>query len=191
MRNNITGNPSPWMYYVSKATTGLWLRLFGVRFVGDKNLPKSGPAIIAANHIHSLDPFAIGQSFRRPLYFMTKKELFVNPISKWFFRSGNGFSVDRQKADLSAIKTSLRILAAGEFLVIFPSGHRGANDSRGGAGYLANKAHVPVIPVGIAQHGRRFTLIFGDPISPLATADATTHRVQEAMDALRVQAESN
>ncbi|HWH33551.1 MAG TPA: hypothetical protein VNU01_12850, partial [Egibacteraceae bacterium] len=69
-------NKSLWIYDLVKATTRLYFNLRGFRMIDAHHIPQTGGAILSANHITGMDPFAVGQPSRRRVYFMTKKELF-------------------------------------------------------------------------------------------------------------------
>ena len=174
--------------------SGLWgayFSIIGVRYLHPEMIPATGAAIIAANHLTNIDPFGVGQPTERRVHFMAKKELFGSPLSRWYMLSGNAFPVERGKMDLTAIKTALRILQGGQLLVIFPQGTRGGADAKGGASFLALKAKVPVIPVGISLHrnwfgGKRFTFQYGAAIAPTGSVEEHTVIVSSAIEALMI-----
>ncbi len=169
---------------------GIYFAIIGVRYVNPELIPATGAAIIAANHLTTIDPFGVGQPTPRRVHFMAKKELFGSALGRWYMMSGNAFPVERGKMDLSAIKTALRILQGGQVLVIFPQGTRGGTDAKGGASFLALKAKVPVIPVGITLEqnwfgGKRFTFKYGEPIPPTGSLEEHTSAVASAIEALK------
>lgn len=169
---------------------GLYFAFIGVRYVNPEMIPATGAAIIAANHLTTIDPFGVGQPTKRRVHFMAKKELFGSALSRWYMLSGNAFPVERGKIDLTAIKTALRILQGGQLLVIFPQGTRGGTDAKGGASFLALKAKVPVIPVGISLEqnwfgGQRFTFRYGEAIQPTGSLEQHTSAVSSAIEALK------
>ena len=100
---------APIRYDTMKALFLAYFNLIGLEFIDAQNIPETGGAIIAANHITNFDPFAVAQPTKRRVHFMGKKELFQSPLGKWFQESGNSFPVDRSRADMGAIKTAIRI----------------------------------------------------------------------------------
>ena len=74
------------------------------------------------------------------------------PIGRVFTALG-GFPVRRGAADREALRKCSEVLAGGEPLVVFPEGMRQSgpevHDLQEGAAYLAARAGVPIIPVGI------------------------------------------
>ena len=180
---------APLRYDLISAFWGLYFRIIGVEYRGQAFVPTTGAAIIAPNHITTIDPFGVGQPTPRRVHFMAKQELFTSALSRYYMLSGNAFPVDRGKMDLTAIKTALRILQGGQLLVIFPQGTRGGTDAKGGASFLALKAKVPVIPVGISLHpnwfgGKRYRFNFGAPIPPEGSVESHITRVAESIETL-------
>jgi 1-acyl-sn-glycerol-3-phosphate acyltransferase len=122
--------------------------------IGRVHIPRSGPAILAANHRSFFDPFLIGTMTRRPLYYVAKRELFeMNPLISWLLSALGAFPVSRGQGDQETIRTAKELLARGELVLIFPEGHRirpGALGApRRGVGRLALETGAPVIPVSV------------------------------------------
>ncbi len=168
----------------------IYFELIGFRMFGTEHLPKTGGFILAANHITNMDPFAVGQGTGRRVHFMAKKELFRSRLGHWFQTTGNAFPVDRSKADLTAIKTTLRLLQAGQIVVIFPQGTRGGEVARGGVGFFALKANVPIVPAGLRLVRSRLGLLkgyqvhYGPAIPPEGSSEELTARAMAAISAL-------
>ncbi len=128
--------------------------LFAARVVGEENVPATGPLVVAANHRSYLDPPLLGTWFPRVLYYMAKRELFASPVIGAILRSVHAFPVDRDRADLGAIKHALHLLKRGECVGIFPEGRRnfdGAAKARGGAVMIAATARCPLVPVALVR----------------------------------------
>jgi 1-acyl-sn-glycerol-3-phosphate acyltransferase len=125
--------------------------LFALHVEGVEHVPRSGPAILAPNHVSYLDPVVVGISVRRRLHFMAKKELFRNRLGAWFFRGLHAFPVTRERVDPSTLKHTLSLLAAGQMVLMFPEGTRGAGRTLGpakpGVAMLAARSGAPVVPV--------------------------------------------
>lgn len=127
--------------------------IFRLRVFGKNYIPKKGGFILASNHISYLDPVALGVACPRQLNFMAKEELFSNPLFSWFILALGAFPVERDSADLSALKEAMQRVKTGEVLVLFPEGSRRFNGESKrpypGIGFLAAKLDVPVIPAFI------------------------------------------
>lgn len=145
--------------------------LYRVELIGRENIPPKGAAIICANHLGELDMFFMGYRVKRLIHYMAKQELFVFPIGPILKRIG-AFPVKRGKGDVSAIKTSLKLLKEGHILGIFPEGSRLKNrvgkslKIKPGVALLAQKTGAPIIPVAVSGSYKPFSkikVIFGEP----------------------------
>jgi len=120
---------------------------------GVEAIPKSGPAILAANHLCYLDPPLVAALAPRPVRFVAKTELFAIPVLRRFLRWIGTIPVERSRPDVRAVRESLRVLERGELLGIFPEGtryrHGGLGAFHEGVGWFAIKARAPVIPIAI------------------------------------------
>jgi 1-acyl-sn-glycerol-3-phosphate acyltransferase len=128
---------------------------FRLSRIGREHIPAEGPVILASNHRSFLDPFVIAVMARRPIYFVAKKELFINRPVAWLLASLGAFPIDRTGSDRDAMATARTILERGDGVLIFPEGTRirpGALGSpKRGVGRLALETGAPVVP--IAVHG--------------------------------------
>ncbi|MEV5874782.1 lysophospholipid acyltransferase family protein [Streptomyces sp. NPDC052101] len=146
-------------YYVLKyVLLGPLLRLvFRPRIEGLENVPASGPAIVAGNHLSFSDHFLMPAMLKRRITFLAKAEYFTGPglkgrLTAFFFRSAGQIPVDRsgKEAGQAAIREGLKVLGRGELLGIYPEGTR-SHDGRlykgkVGVAVMALKAGVPVVP---------------------------------------------
>lgn len=120
---------------------------------GRENIPETNEFIVAANHLSTLDPPLMCAVMNRPVAYMAKKELFVNPFMRWWLNWLGAFSVDREHLGVSTIKTVLTIKKTDWVLGIFPQGTRQepgkiSNITKGFAS-LAKSTKCGVLPVGI------------------------------------------
>ena len=126
----------------------LWFKVEGA-----ERIPAKGAFIFAANHSSYLDPLILAASTSRPLHFITRVKLLEYPVIGWILKRANTIPVKSHGRDLSAIKDSLRLLAKGKAVGIFPEGTRTKDRKmkRGkfGVGMLAYMAKVPVVPAYI------------------------------------------
>jgi 1-acyl-sn-glycerol-3-phosphate acyltransferase len=172
------------------------------KVVGIENVPRAGPLIICPNHSATLDPPMVPAFLPRgDSWSMAKSEYFRRPASNWIFRAYHAFPVVRHTADRAALKWSFDLLKAGHALIIFPEGTRIESGLLGppepGAGFLAQKAGCPVLPVGLtgtreclpkgARWPRRTKVFitFGKPFLVLPKrADGTRVSHAEASEAI-------
>jgi 1-acyl-sn-glycerol-3-phosphate acyltransferase len=140
---------------------GPWLRLlFRPQVEGLEHIPRSGPAILASNHLSFSDSFFLPLVCPRHITFLAKAEYFTGKGIKGFFTraffSGVGqVPIDRSggKASDAALHTGLRVLNQGELLGIYPEGTRSPDGrlyrGKTGVARMALEAGVPVIPVAM------------------------------------------
>ena len=179
-------------------TRPLYDVIYPRRVTGLEYLPAEGGFILCLNHISARDPLFVSSRIprRRRMFFLAKKELFKNPLSRWAVSHLGGIPVDRGHADLSAIRRAMQVLREGFGLGIFPQGTRSRDNSRtpmlNGAAMIALRGGVPVIPAYIDGPYRRFRHVdihFGMPIdlSDLARrldSEALSTATQRISDAI-------
>jgi 1-acyl-sn-glycerol-3-phosphate acyltransferase len=180
-------------YRIARAVlVGLCYVLFRVKVVGREKVPASGPFVVAPTHRSIVDIPLTATITRRRMRFMGKQELWGTRFGAWLFTSLGGFPVDRT-AGTGAARAALARLKRGEPVVLFPEGTRRSGprveDLQGGAAYLAVKAGVPILPVGIAGseeimpsgspmiRPRRVAVVVGDVIMP--APDSVTGRARK------------
>jgi 1-acyl-sn-glycerol-3-phosphate acyltransferase len=145
-------------YWVVKAVLAPILRvLFRPWAEGTEYVPRTGPAILASNHLSFSDHFFAPLPLPRKVVFLAKSEYFTGRgvkglFSKAFFSGVGQIPVDRSGGEASerALTTGLRVLAGGELLGIYPEGTRTPDGrlfrGKTGVARLALEARVPVIP---------------------------------------------
>jgi 1-acyl-sn-glycerol-3-phosphate acyltransferase len=175
------------------------------RVVGAENVPRTGPLIVCPSHSGTLDPPLVPAfAPRSDSWSMAKSEYFKGGIVEVLFRWYHAFPVVRHTADRAALKHSFDLLKAGHALIIYPEGTRVESgilaNPEPGAGFIAQKAGCPVVPVGLsgtreclpkgARWPRRVpvTVTFGKPFLVASKRpDGTRVSHQEAADAIMVE----
>jgi len=145
------------MLYSFSAITSLIIckSFFGLKVKGREVLPKKGPFILASNHLSNLDPVVLGAVvFPIKVNFLAKEELFCNKAASFILKDLGSIPLKRSVSDLSALKTSLKVLKQ-KPLVIFPQGKRTENfdNFSPGVGFLCKKTGAPVIVARIYGTG--------------------------------------
>ncbi|WP_329102582.1 1-acyl-sn-glycerol-3-phosphate acyltransferase [Micromonospora sp. NBC_01699] len=148
------------LYWLMKyVILGPWLRLiFRPQVEGRGNVPATGPAIIAGNHLSFADPVLMPLMVKRKVTFVAKAEYFTGRGPKgWLIRAffvGTGtIPVDRGggRAARAALDTQLRVLCAGNLAGIYPEGTRSPDGrlyrGKTGVARLALHSGAPVVPV--------------------------------------------
>jgi 1-acyl-sn-glycerol-3-phosphate acyltransferase len=190
-------------YWLTKMTLGMTLKIiFRPRASGVRHVPRKGPVIIASNHLSFSDHFFGPLPVPRKVIFLAKAEYFTGRgvkglISRVFFTGVGQIPVDRGggMASEQAIRTGLRVLAAGHVLGIYPEGTRSPDGrlyrGKTGVARLAIESGAPVVPCamintfqfqppGTIWPNMRFRpgVRFGEPL------DFSRYRGQEADGAL-------
>ena len=204
-------------WHIGRASVGTAMRVtlrIGVH--GLRNLPRTGPAIVAANHLSFLDPVVLGvvvSDRGRTIHFLAAAELFDKPVIGWAMRMIGQIPVKRGTADRGALEELGAVVRNGSLAGIFPQGRRMEPEEqvRGNKGVarIALAAGVPVIPAGLwgthhkwPRHHRpvlfpirpRVEIVFGPPVPPAgqlgsrADVRALTDRVMDEISTLAVEA---
>lgn len=155
------------LYNVLKwVVVGPWLRIiYRPKVEGADNIPATGAAIVASNHVSFSDSIFLPLVVRRKITFIAKSEYFTGRgLKGWFSRaffSGVGaIPVDRSggKSAHDALDTGLRVLGEGDLFGIYPEGTRSPDGKlyRGktGVARLALQSQAPVIPVAMLNTGQ-------------------------------------
>ncbi|MDT0157548.1 lysophospholipid acyltransferase family protein [Microbacterium sp. ARD32] len=132
--------------------------IFRPWIVGRDNVPASGAAILASNHLSFADSIFLPLLLDRPMSFLAKSDYFTGRgLKGWatrVFMKGTGqIPIDRSggRASEASLNTGLQILGRGDLLGIYPEGTRSPDGKlyrgRTGLARMALEAKVPVIPV--------------------------------------------
>jgi 1-acyl-sn-glycerol-3-phosphate acyltransferase len=189
-----------WFYRIVRPwLTGIPWLVYRVHIEGRENLPATGGFVLAPSHRSMMDILFTARVTPRRVRFMGKASLFKVPVLGAFFSALGGFPVARDGTDRKAVRDSVAMLEAGDVLCVYPEGTRQNGPKiqplQPGAAYLALRAGVPIVPVGIAGAEEimrmqkdpfprfgRVTIVVGPPIVPEARASGVVAR--EKVDAL-------
>jgi 1-acyl-sn-glycerol-3-phosphate acyltransferase len=118
------------------------------------NMPTSGAMIAVSNHLGRLDalmPYRF--SDRLDVTMLIAEKYYENPIFRYLGKQLDGVFIDRFNADVGALREAFTRLKRGGMLVMAPEGTRSATEGliegKPGSGYLAAKAGVVIVPVGV------------------------------------------
>lgn len=141
----------PWF-----VTASSWV-LWRLRVRGRENLPRTGGALVIANHQSNLDPLLMGAVLNdRAPRMLARRTLQTDspwPVP-WMLRVGcRVIFVDQETADPGAMKAVIAELKAGRVSVVFPEGTRSVDgtmlDFERGVWLLIKRGGQPVLPIGI------------------------------------------
>jgi 1-acyl-sn-glycerol-3-phosphate acyltransferase len=184
-------------------TTVYLVGLFKVE--GLENVPRHGALLVCPNHSATLDPPMVPAFLpRSDTWSMAKAEYFAKNHLRWLFYAYHAFPVVRHTADRTALRRSFDLLKAGEVLIMYPEGTRVDSGvlakPEPGAGFIAQKAACPVLPVAVTgtreclpkgSHWPRrvpVTIRFGRPFVVLVkrpNGERISH--EEAADAIMLE----
>ncbi len=175
------------------------------RVEGMENVPRTGAMIVCPNHFGTLDPPMVPAFLPRgDTWNMAKSEYFKKAWMRWLFTAYRAFPVVRHTADRVALRRSFDLLKAGQVLIMYPEGTRVEagvlSKPEPGAGFIAQKADCPVLPVAVTgtreclPKGKLWprrvpvTVRFGKPFmvrQRRASGDRVSH--EEAADAIMLK----
>lgn len=146
--------PSPfrWSYlpWLIEFPLALLARLlYRVRVQGAENVPRTGGALIVANHISYMDVVALQIACPRRLRFIGSESLKKSGLLRWILRISGTITISPQTS-LESTRRVVASLMAGEVVCLFPEGTISRTgqlmELRRGFEVMARKAKVPVIP---------------------------------------------
>ena len=169
-----------WYRFGYKLSWLLARLFFSFQVIGRDRIPNKGPCILAMNHESYLDPPLAGISCRRAIHFLARKTLLEWPLLGPIFPKVNVVPVDQERADMSALKTIIRLVRAGACTIVFPEGSRTLDGklqpALPGLGLVIAKTRAPVVPMRIfGAHEafprggkrlrlRRIRIVVGEPM---------------------------
>ena len=154
---------------------------------GVEHVPKTGPVILAGNHVSVLDSFFMPLVLDRKVTFLAKSEYFTGKgvrgyLMRQFFLGAGQLPIDRAggKASEAALNTGLEVLAAGEQLGIYPEGTRSPDGriyrGRTGIARMVLESGAQVVPAIVFDTAKvmppgskwpkihRVGVVFGEPL---------------------------
>jgi 1-acyl-sn-glycerol-3-phosphate acyltransferase len=127
---------------------------------GFEHVPRTGPVIIAGNHVSFADEIFTPVAARRQVFYFAKAEYFTTPGLKGrsmaaLFQAMRQLPVERAdtRSAAASLDVGLDVLADGQALGIYPEGTRSPDGRlykfRTGVARLALRSGAPVVPVGL------------------------------------------
>lgn len=153
---------------------------FHFSILNPENMLESGPLILAMNHQSYFDPPLAGICSKRAVYYLARKTLSSLPFFGRLLPDFNVIPIDRDGNDPSSLKSIIRLLRAGNGVVLFPEGTRSPDgnlqQARSGIGLIISKTKAPVLPMRVfgaheafpkgsrTIHFNKITVVLGKPI---------------------------
>jgi 1-acyl-sn-glycerol-3-phosphate acyltransferase len=169
--------------------------IFGFRCFGRDRIPRRGGCIIACSHQSFLDPIIVGFSSSRAVNYLARSTLFKNTVFAAVIRSYGAIELERDEADVRALKKCVEHLRRGEIVLLFPEGTRTRTGEIGplkpGVFLMSSRAGVPVVPAAVEGSLRSWPrgrilprpapirIAYGEPIYPGKGAASYRQMAQE------------
>ncbi len=154
---------------------------------GHENIPRTGPVILASNHLSFIDSVFLPLMMDRRITFLAKSDYYTaRGLKGWFIKNflkaAGMLPIDRSggKASEASLRTGLSVLAKGDVLGIYPEGTRSPDGrlyrGRTGVARMILEGGVPVVPVAMIDTEkvmpigqrlpkvRRVGIIIGEPL---------------------------
>jgi len=127
---------------------------------GAENIPRTGPVILASNHLSFIDSVFLPLVVDRRVTFLAKSDYYTTRgIKGWairnFLKAAGMLPIDRSggKASEASLRTGLSVLHKGDVLGIYPEGTRSPDGKlyrgRTGVARMVLEGEVPVIPIAM------------------------------------------
>lgn len=183
--------------WLTKQLSKLFLSpFFRIKTDGLENISNKRSFILTPKHQRWEDIPLLSIATPRPLYYIAKYELFVNPFSGWMLSSLGGIPLNRLRPleSRESLKVMLDRLKEGDGLVIFPEGtyfkNRVGPGRPGMIKMIRSRLRIPFIPVGINYtKAGRFMLVrihYGEPLydEPAISTEHFLNRIMREIERL-------
>jgi 1-acyl-sn-glycerol-3-phosphate acyltransferase len=147
------------------AAAHVWFRTMGLKITvdGAHHVPRTGPVVLASNHVSYLDFIFAGWGARpskRLTRFMAKEAVFNHKVSGPLMRGMKHIPLDRE-AGSASFREAMRALKAGQVVGVFPevtiSRSFTVKEIKSGAVRMAVSTKAPVVPVAVWGTQRMWT----------------------------------
>lgn len=195
----------------------LLIRIFFKRIdIVDMERVPDAPVIFAVNHPNALiDPLFLLCFAPRPVSFLAKAPLFTMPVIGWIVRGLDSIPVYRKEDNVpggnneKTFAQARAVLARGGAIAIFPEGTTHSDprlrELKTGAARIALGAameRIAIVPTGLYYTAKQTfrsaaVMQFGEPLIVRAGSlepaevDGLTQRIDDALDAVTLQADSH
>jgi len=184
-----------------------------VTVFGEENIPATGPAVLASNHVGHLDFVFSGYAARlrgRRVRFLAKKEVFDKGGVGWLMRQMGHIPVDREGSAGESMSAAIAELQRGEVIGMFPEATISPSfiprPGKTGTVRLAQKTEAPLVPVALwgtqriltkwrprnFRRGIPILVNVGAPmaLSPDEDPEEATRRLMERVNELLTEAQA-
>jgi 1-acyl-sn-glycerol-3-phosphate acyltransferase len=186
----------PVRFLLKRLSIPAFALLTRLEIIGEENLPKEGPLLVAGNHFSFIDPVTFVRLAPWPIEFVGGAETPHAPVWTRIIPFLWGYhKLYRGTGSRDALRAGEKILDNGGFLGIFPEGGNWATvlrPPRPGVSFLATRTNARILPVGLygftqvfpsLRHFKRarVTINIGRPFGPF-TASGSGRERREQLD---------
>ncbi len=122
-----------------------------VKINGRENFPKSGPLILAGNHVAVVEVLLMAVYAPYLIEILGTGDIPLDPSYAWMGKLYQFIPINRGNIDQQGLKQALSVLQQGGVLAIFPEGgiwQPAAMQAHTGVSYLSSQGSAPVLPIG-------------------------------------------
>ena len=156
--------------------------VYRFKVTGDDNIPTTGAAILACNHVSFIDAVLLLAASPRPIYFVMDHRIFSMPVIGSLFKLAKAIPIAPRSEDPAAYESALaaaqKVLKDGDLLAIFPEGGLTRDgklqEFKGGIMKILEREPVPVIPMAL-------TNLWGSYFSRVEDGDAMVRPFRRGM----------
>lgn len=150
------------LYWILRPIMLVFYKLvYPTKVFGKENVIQDGRRIVICNHLCKMDVFVVAALYKNRTTFLSKVEWFNNKLFGAILKCLGAIPLDRDKPQLSTIKTAFQVLKDDKRLAIFPEGRRNfeTNDLqeiKQGTAMFAVKGKAPITTVIINDRLKPF-----------------------------------
>lgn len=180
---------SSFQMFVCKYIYGFYYKImYKFEVQGRENIPKDRKFVVAGNHLSAADPFLTIYAIGRPIAYMAKDDLFhSNWVMTLFLDWLGAFAVNRDKLDVSTIKTALAVKNTNWVVGLYPQGTRVLNgkieDVSRGFAALAKTTKLDILPVAIIGADKKTKIPFKGKVTiKIGESIPVSNNIDEMVD---------
>ena len=138
-----------------------WALLARLKVTGRENILLHGPYLVTTNHMSAADtPILLISLPPLPWRFFAGEKWQAHPVFGPIMHYLGGIYIQRGEVDRRALREALAAIEEGAVFGLAPEGSRSKaaqlSPGKDGAAYLASRADVPIVPVGIVNSDKLF-----------------------------------
>lgn len=144
-------NMEPFFRFCAKA---LCYALYYPKYIGFEKIPKTGAAVLIANHVSYVDGLVIAAGCKRPVRFVIDEHIYNVPVVNYFMRLNRAIPIlPTRESVTKALEEISNGIKAGDLICIFPEGQLTYTGSLGrfktGIESIIRRDPAPIYPIAL------------------------------------------